>query len=133
MATLVAQWVVRLTGITQVVLGLLFWSGRAFALRPLHMAIGMTFVVALWALAALAARAGLGMRWVLLAVAWGLFIPVFGIVHPRLLPGPGHWIVRVIHLLIGLAAMVIAAKLAGYTRKRRNPTRSETPNALAAA
>jgi hypothetical protein len=119
LATSIAQWVVRLTGVTQVTLGLLFWSGRAYTLLPLHMLIGMVFVIGLWVLAGLAGRSGLRMRWVPLAVSWGIVVPAFGIVHPRLLPGPDHWIVRVIHLLIGVAAMVIAAKLAGYVRRRR--------------
>jgi hypothetical protein len=133
MAASVAQWIVRLTGVTQVTLGLLFWSGRAFTLLRLHMIIGMAFVVALWTLAVLAARAGLRTRWVLLAAAWGLVIPVFGMVHPRLLPGPAHWVMRAIHLLIGLAAMFIAAKLAGYIRRRRGTARSPVSNALSAA
>jgi hypothetical protein len=124
LATSIAQWVIRLTGVTQVTLGLLFWSGRAYNLLPLHMLIGMVFVIALWVLAGLAAWARLGMRWVLLAVGWGILVPLFGIVHPRLLPGPAHWVVRVVHLLIGIAAMVIAGKLAGYVRKRRDVARS---------
>jgi hypothetical protein len=81
----------------------------------------------------LAARAGLKMRWVLLAIGWGIVVPVFGMIHPRLLPGPAHWVVRVIHLLIGLAAMVIAAKLAGYIQRRRDLTRSTVPSMLSAA
>jgi hypothetical protein len=132
-ATSITQWVVRLAGVTQVVLGVLFWSGRAYELLPLHMLIGMLFVIGLWVLAGLAGWAGLKMRWVLLAVSWGIVIPVFGIVHPRLLPGPGHWVIRVVHLLIGLAAMVIAARLAGYIRLRREPVRSTTADVLSAA
>jgi hypothetical protein len=132
-ATSIAQWVVRLTGVTQVVLGLLFWSGRAYKLLPLHMLVGMLFVTALWVLAGLAGRAGLRLRWVFLAVSWGIVVPMFGIVHPRLLPGPGHWVVRIIHLLIGVAAMVIATALAGYIRRRRALTRSAPADALSAA
>jgi hypothetical protein len=132
-ATSVAQWIVRLTGVTQVVLGLLFWSGRALTLLPLHMLIGMLFVTALWVLAGLAARAGLSTRWALSAVTWGIVVPIFGMVHPRLLPGPEHWVIRVLHLLIGFVAMAIAAKLAGFIRRRRDPARSTTDGALTAA
>jgi hypothetical protein len=133
MAASIAQWIVRLTGATQVILGLLFWSGRAFALLRFHMLIGMTFVIALWTLAALAARAGVRRRWVLLAVTWGLVIPVFGMLHPRLLPGPAHWVARALHLLIGVAAMLIAARLAGYIRKRRDTGSSSAADVLSAA
>lgn len=113
-----AQWAVRLTGMTQVVLGLLFWTGHALHLRQAHMAIGMAFVIALWGLAGLAARAGLGPARVLLAVGWGVLIPVFGITHAALLPGPSHWVVQLAHLLIGMAAMVLAARLARFARSR---------------
>jgi hypothetical protein len=128
----IVQWVVRLTGITQVVLGLLFWTGRALALLPLHMAVGVTFVLGLWTLAGLAARAGLRWMLVLLAVGWGLVVPAFGIIHARLLPGSPHWIVRVSHLLIGIAAMIIAARLAGFIRQTQGSREPEWRTAAAA-
>lgn len=128
LATSIAQWTIRLTGVTQVVLGLLFWSGRAYTLLPLHMAVGMTFVIALWVLTALAARAGLPMRWALAWVGLGIVIPLFGTIHPRILPGPNHWIIRVIHLLIGLVAMIIAARLASYIRSRPRGRRAAPPH-----
>jgi len=132
-ATSIAQWVVRLTGVAQVVLGLLFWTGRGLTLLPLHMLIGMLFVTALWVLAGLAAWVGLRVRWVLSAVSWGIVVPVFGMMHPRLLPGQDHWIIRMLHLLIGLVAMVIAAKLGGFIRRRRDLARSTAGGALSAA
>jgi hypothetical protein len=120
--TSIAQWIVRLTGPTQVVLGLLFWTGRALTLLPLHMLIGMLFVLGLLVLAGLAAWAGLRWRLVLPTVALGVVIPLFGIVQSRLLPGPGHWVVKLAHLLIGIVAMVVAARLARFIRS--NPRRA---------
>jgi hypothetical protein len=116
-ATTVAQWVLRLTGVTQVALGLLFWTGRARALVPAHMAIGLTFVLALWTLAGLGARAGLG-RGAALAALWGAAVLALGIVQGRLLPGPAHWVVEALHLLVGLAAMAVATWLAARARRR---------------
>jgi ubiquinone/menaquinone biosynthesis C-methylase UbiE len=114
--TTIAHTVIRVTGPIQVVLGLLLWGGLALSLLPLHMAFGMGFVVALWTLAVLAALRGLRPLFALLVVGWGLMIPVFGIVQTRLLPGPHHWAVRVIHLVVGLAAMVMAARLVRFIR-----------------
>ncbi|HKG92289.1 MAG TPA: hypothetical protein VKA84_10375 [Gemmatimonadaceae bacterium] len=119
-----AQWVVRITGITQVVLGLLFWTNRAFRLVPLHMAIGLAFVIAIWVLAAVAARAGVAPWLALLGGAWGILVLALGITQGRLLPGPMHWIVKVLHLLVGFAAMVLAARLGAQIRKRRGGERS---------
>ena len=119
-ATTIAQWTVRLTGITQVVLGLLFWTNRVLTLVPLHMAIGLTFVIAVWALAAIAARAGVSPWLVAFGAAWGIVVLALGITQGRLLPGPMHWVVKVLHLLVGFAAMALAARLAGQIRKRRS-------------
>jgi SAM-dependent methyltransferase len=112
----IAEWGVRVTGVTQVVLGVLFWTNRALTLVTLHMQIGATFVVALWVLAGVAARAGLRPALVLLTAGWGLVIPLFGMIQGRLLPGPLHWVVEVGHLLIGIVAMVAAARLARFIR-----------------
>ena len=117
-ATIIAQWIVRLTGVTQVALGLLFWTNRALTLVPLHMAIGLTFVLSVWALAGLAARAGVRRGLVVLAALWGILVLGLGITHGRLLPGPAHWIVKVLHLLVGIAAMALAARLAARLRNR---------------
>ncbi len=115
--TTIAQWVVRLTGMTLVALGLLFWAGRALALVPLHMAIGAAFVLALLALVGAAAAAGLRPALVALAAGYGLVIPVFGMVQTRLWPGPDHWIVQLLHLGIGIGGMILARRLASHVRE----------------
>jgi hypothetical protein len=121
-ATALAQWVIRVTGVTQLVLGLLFWNRRALALIHVHMLVGMLFVLALLVTAGLAARAGLARSIVALVVTYALAIPIFGYFHPRLFPGSVHWVVQLLHLAVGLGAMVIAAKLAKYIRRHRRKT-----------
>ena len=117
-ATTIVQWVVRLTGMTQVALGLLFWTDRALTLVPLHMAIGITFVIAGWVLAGLAARSGVRPGFVAPAALWGIVVLGLGMTQGRLLPGPAHWIVKVLHLLVGIAAMALAARLGARIRAR---------------
>jgi hypothetical protein len=129
--TTIALWTVRVTGPIQVVLGLLFWTGRALTLLPLHMLIGMVFVLALLVLGGAAAWAGLRRSLVLLTFALGIVIPVFGVTQPRLLPGPAHWVVRLAHLLIGIAAMIVAARLAGFIRSRAGRAPSPAAQQLA--
>jgi hypothetical protein len=123
--TTIALWAVRLTGAIQVVVGLLFWSGRAFALLPLHMMLGMVFVLGLLALAIAAARARLRPKLVASSIALAIMIPVFGMTQTQLLPGPAHWVVRLTHLLIGIAAMIVAARLARFIRS--HPRRAPAP------
>jgi hypothetical protein len=100
-----ARWVVRIAGVVQIVLGLLFWSGNAVTLVPVHILLGLLLVLGLWTLAFFAARAGVQPGFVVVVVLWGLLLPVFGLTQDRLLPGDAHWVIRLLHLLVGLAAI----------------------------
>ena len=117
----IAGWVVRLTGMAQVVLGLLFWFGHAPPLVGAHMLNGMVFVLGVLVLVVAAARSGLGVPLVALATAYTLVVPAFGMTHARILPGPAHWVIEVAHLLVGFGAMILAARLGGFVRRRRSP------------
>lgn len=102
-----------LLGIALLVLGLLFWTGHALSLIPLHVALGGLFVLCMWALAALAfgARRARGLAfWVLV---WSFVVPILGTVQVRLLPGSLHWIVQSAHLIAGLIAIGLGHALAG--------------------
>ena len=101
----VAAMVVGITGAFQIVLGLLFWTGHAQNLIPIHMLVGLIFVLSLWTVAALAIRAGVSWEPIILTFAWGAVVLLLGLVQAPLFPGPNHWVVRVLHLLIGLGAM----------------------------
>ena len=125
--TTVARWVVGVTGVTQVAHGVRFWGGRAYSLVPLHMAIGLAFVLAVWTLAALAARAGVKRGPVVLGALWGIVVLALGMTQGRLLPGPAHWVVKLLHLLVGVAAMALAARLTDEIRKRVGAAPSAAP------
>ena len=116
----IALWLVRLTGIVLVVLGLLFWNNRALTLVPVHMAIGLAFVLALWAQAGLSAWAKIGTLPVVVATLSGSVVLALGMTQRTLLPGGAHWIVQTLHLLVGIAAMALANLLAARIRQRRS-------------
>ena len=106
------QWLVRITGAIQLVLGGLFWTGSALRLIPAHMLSGIILVLALWTLALLGARAGVASGFVALALVWGLVVVAVGYSQAGILPGPAHWIVQILHLLLGLGAIGQAENLA---------------------
>lgn len=116
-ATVAAQMLVRLLGVVLIVLGVLFWTGIARSLIPLHMLLGLLLVLALWVLAALGARARVGTGLVVVAVLWGIVVLVVGMVQTRLLPGAAHWVIQVLHLVIGLVAMSFAEVVAGRIKR----------------
>ena len=115
------QLLVRAAGVVQLALGVAFWTGNALGLVDLHQLIGFVIVLSLWALAALAARAGVPPGLVALAVVWGLVTPVLGIAQQRLLPGSAHLVIEVLHLLVGLGALGLAEALATRAKAARVP------------
>ena len=116
-AAAVAHMTIRGTGVLLILLGVIFWTGNALQLIPVHIFLGIVLVLSLWMLAAIAGASGVQIRWVILAVAWGLILPVLGLTQDRLLTGGWHWTIQVLHLLIGLGAMGQGEGLA--MRKRR--------------
>ena len=118
-ATTVFQTLVRLAGLLLIVLGVLFWTGHALTLIPVHMLVGFVLVLSLWALAVLAARAGVHPAFVALAIVWGVIVPILGLTQQRLLPGEAHWVIQVLHLLVGLGAIGQAEGLAARIKGRQ--------------
>jgi hypothetical protein len=112
----IAQMLVRAGALFQIVTGLLFWSGNLLALVQLHMLIGFIVALSLLVLAGLGAWSGLPAGRVVLAIGWALLVPVLGMTQTQLLPGDLHWIVRVVHLLVGLGAVWMAEGLARRVR-----------------
>jgi hypothetical protein len=118
LATRVAHVLIRALGTTMLGLGLLFWTGNALTLIPVHMLLGLLLVLTLWTLAALAARAGVDLRLVLLGVVWGVIVPVLGLLQDSLLVGPAHVLIQLLHLSVGLAAIALGELLGRRTRLR---------------
>src|SRR5262249_13156536 len=114
MVTIVLRWIARLTGLLQLVVGLALWSGNLLQLLPFHMLDGFLFTLAFLAIVVLAAVARVGLVWVVV-------VPVLGMTQTTILNGPGdpHWVVQVVHLLVGGGAIGFADRLAGAILARR--------------
>jgi hypothetical protein len=86
----------------------------------------VAFVLLLWSIAiiALVQRRRVGLA--LLALLWGVVIVAVGVTQQSILPGDLHWIVRVLHLVIGIAAMPIGELLSVGARAPGREGRSTT-------
>lgn len=115
------QWLIRITGLLQIVLGLAFWVGYLRNLISLHMLIGFVLVLSLWVLAVLAWRAGVNLGFVLLTLVWGVITLALGLTQTQLLPGDFHWVIQVLHLVVGLAAMGLGDRLAQMSKHSLAP------------
>ncbi len=89
------------------------------------MLTGIGLVLCLWIMAALGAWARVHPGRIALAVFWGFFVPVFGVVHGGILMGDWHWVIQVLHLLVGLALIGQTEALA--VRIRRRESRVDLP------
>jgi hypothetical protein len=75
------------------------------------MAIGLLFVISLWVISGLASARGGPARLVGLGFVWGVVVLALGMTQRSILIGDLHWIIRVLHLVVSVAAMPIAERL----------------------
>lgn len=115
---LIARSLISLFGIALVVLGVLFWTGHALSLLPLHMLLGGLFVISLWVLAAVGFLVPGARGLAVIVLLWSLVVPALGVSQVRLLPGSGHWVIQVLHLLVALIAMGLGHALARRIGRR---------------
>ena len=124
----VLRLLVSLAGLALIALGVLFWTGRALSLLPLHMALGVFFVVCLWTLGALGLRFRGARLLAAVVLAWGLLVPIIGMAQLSLMPGSLHWVIQSVHLLIGVLAIGL-----GHVLSARVLRPSTSSSGLAAA
>ena len=122
----ITMLIVRITGLFQVLLGIAFWTGNALPLISLHMLVGSIFVVALLVLGIRAGVKGAGAGRAALLMGWGVLVLAFGMVQAQILPGPYHWIIRTLHLLLGIVAMGLADRIS----RRRTSAKPGRPTVL---
>ena len=97
--------IIRITGIAQLLLGVLIWMGNAGGLIPVHMLIGIIFVLAMWLLGFRAMRAGVSPVLGGIVLLWGAAILAIGMTQAQLMPGPNHAAIQIVHVVMGLIGM----------------------------
>ncbi|UQN08126.1 hypothetical protein [Deinococcus sp. QL22] len=121
----VLRWMIRIAGLVALGLGLALWNGTGYDLLSIHQGLGFLISAALLLMAVLGFGQRVSPSLLVLALLWGLAVPAVGSLQGRLLPGDGHWIIEVIHLLLGLGAIALSEIIAG----RMARTRPLTPGA----
>jgi hypothetical protein len=110
--------VLTVAGLLALISGLLFWTGTALNLMTLHMLLGFLAVGALWVIG-LAQAFSQGGSWVVAfcALIVGAAMMVIGMMQSSLMVGEFHWVVQLIHLLLGLLTIGIGHMAAARYRK----------------
>lgn len=108
----VSQALAGAIGAVLVGLGAAIWAGvGADQLVALHAALGLLLVGIVWALAGAGLRAGVPARVSVTAIGFGAVAIVFAGTQDALVRGGGHWVIQVLHVLVGLAAVALALAL----------------------
>ncbi len=118
MAMRYATAVLTVAGMLALVLGLLMWIGLGASLISMHMLLGYLAVGALWIVAIGQAFTTNG-NWsiALAALLLGAVTIWLGTTQATLLNGQSHWIVQLIHLILGLAIVGLGHVLAARQRR----------------
>lgn len=111
-AIIFSRVLLGISGVALLLLGVLFWTGHALTLVPLHMLLGALLVLSMWMLVAISLYARTATGFAAVVLVWSLIVPLLGMTQMRLWPGSGHWVIRVLHLLVGIAAMGLGGVLA---------------------
>jgi hypothetical protein len=120
-ATTIFNWLIRITGLFQLIIGVIFWVNQDDNLVPFHILIGVVLVLSLWIMAFLAARAGVSWKMTALAFVWGLVVVILGLTQTQILPGNLHWLIEVLHLVLGLGAMGLGEGVSARIKRLQQP------------
>ena len=108
----VLRWILRLVFLVSLILGVVLWSGRGYEYLRLHMWLGFIITFALLALVIISLLARARPALASVTLLWAVALPALGIAQLRIMPGPNHWIIRVVHLLLGIGAIGLGEVLA---------------------
>jgi len=113
-----ASVVLSLAGLLALILGLLLWTGAALNLLSMHMLVGLLAVGALCVIGIAQAFANRG-SWVIAisALTVGALTLVIGMIQSTLMVGELHWVVQVVHVVLGI--LTIGVGHIGVARYRK--------------
>lgn len=115
----IAIMVLRLAVLFNLITGIIFWTGKADPLQIVHIIVGILAVISLWTLGILQGLRGGTFSLALATFVVGFLLALVGLFQKSWLPEPNanHWIIQVIHLILGLAAIGLGERVAGLYRR----------------
>ena len=114
----IASVVLSFAGLLALILGLLIWTASALNLIQMHMLLGLLAVGALWFIG-IGQAFSKGGSWLFAtcALVVGATMIILGMNQSALMLGASHWVIQVIHLILGL--LVIGMGHMGAARYRK--------------
>ena len=116
----IANMVLRVAVLFNLITGIIFWTGNADPLQVVHILLGIIAVLALWVLGIMQGLRGGSFGLALATFVVGFLLVLVGLFQKNWLPEPtnaNHWIIQVIHLVLGLAAIGLGEMAAGRYKR----------------
>ncbi len=101
----------------ELALGILFWTGNADSLQIVHIVIGILVVLSLWTLGIAQGLQGGSFGLALATFFVGFLLALVGLFQKGWLVGSNHWVIQVIHLVLGLSAIGLGEIIGGRYRR----------------
>lgn len=118
MVVRVSSMVLRISALAALILGIIFWTGNADNLQIVHIVLGFLVVISLWVLGiAQGVRRGGSFGLALATFVVGFFVLLVGLFQTRWLTGSNHWVIQVIHLILGLSAISLGEMIGARYRR----------------
>ena len=114
----ITSMVLSFAGLLALILGLLIWTAGASNLIQMHMLLGLLAVAALWVIG-IGQAVSKGGSWpiAICALIVGAIMVLLGWNQSPLMVGPFHWVIQIVHLVLGL--LVIGMGHMGAARYRK--------------
>jgi len=125
MTARILQIIVGLAGLCALVLGLVIWIAN-IDLTDIHMLFGLLVTLGLLVMSIIALTAP-GLRiWGFAGIVYAIILLIFGESQSNILAGNLHWLIQVLHTLVGIGALVLTGFLgARYRTLKRDEAKPE--------
>lgn len=100
----------RVLVLVLLVMGVMVWMGHVNLVQG-HIGLGFLFALLVLLQGLLGGLAGAGWGLAGWSVVWAVLLPVIGLGQRAVMLGGAHWVVQLVHLLFGLAAMPIVERI----------------------
>src|SRR5579884_3083725 len=103
----ITRWTAGIGGLIALLLGLGIWF-IGLNVISVHMLFGIIVALSLL-LAGIVALSAARLRVLgVIDIIYAIIVPIFGLSQFNLLPGGLHWLIQVLHMLVGIGAMALA-------------------------
>ena len=124
------QWLSRLVGACELTLGLVIWFVGVSSVK-VHIGLGIAVTLMLVIISVIGLTLKETRLLGVVGIVYACILPVFGFVQLGLLMGSLHWLVQLLHLIIGVGSIGVIHLIGGRYLSVRQPIPQAAPEQAA--